>query len=75
MSKLPAVSSSDLVRVAKKFGFIEKRQRESDLHLKRQSDKSRITIPIHKGLDISKGTLTALLKDAGISIDAFLNEL
>ena len=75
MSKLPAVSSSDLVRVVKKFGFVEQRQKGSHLHLKRDSDKRRVTIPIHKGRDIPKGTLTAILKDAGISIDAFLNEL
>mgnify|MGYP005851760381 CR=1 FL=1 len=75
MSKLPAVSSSDLVRVVKKFGFVEQRQKGSHLHLKRDSDKRRITIPIHKGRDIPKGTLTAILKDANISIEEFLSEL
>jgi predicted RNA binding protein YcfA (HicA-like mRNA interferase family) len=75
MSKLPAVSSTNLLRVVKKFGFIEKRQRGSHLHLKRDSDNRRITIPIHKGRDIPKGTLTAILKDAGISIEEFLREL
>jgi predicted RNA binding protein YcfA (HicA-like mRNA interferase family) len=75
MSKLPTVSSSDLVRVVKKFGFVEQRQKGSHLHLKRESDKRRVTIPIHKGRDIPKGTLTAILKDAGISIEEFLDEL
>lgn len=75
MSKLPAVSSSNLVRVVKKFGFVEQRQKGSHLHLKRDSDKRRITIPIHKGRDIPKGTLTAILKDANISIEEFLSEL
>jgi predicted RNA binding protein YcfA (HicA-like mRNA interferase family) len=75
MSKLPAVSSSDLVRVVKKFGFVEQSQKGSHLHLKRDSDKRRVTIPIHKGRDIPKGTLTAILKDAGISIEEFLDEL
>lgn len=75
MSKLPAVSSSDLIRVVKKYGFVEHRQKGSHLHLKRDSDKRRITIPIHKGRDIPKGTLTAILKDANISIEEFLSEL
>lgn len=75
MSKLPAVSSSDLVRVVKKFGFVEQRQKGSHLHLRRDSDKRRVTIPIHKGRDIPKGTLTAILKDAGISFEEFLDEL
>ncbi|NWF91266.1 MAG: type II toxin-antitoxin system HicA family toxin [Ignavibacteriaceae bacterium] len=75
MSKLPAITSSELVRVVKKFGFVEQRQKGSHLHLKRDSDKRRVTIPIHKGRDIPKGTLTAILKDAGISIEEFLDEL
>ena len=75
MSKLPAVSSSDLIRVVKKLGFVEQRQKGSHLHLKRESDKKRITIPIHKGRDIPKGTLTGILKDAGISIEDFVKNL
>lgn len=75
MSKLPVVTSSELLRVVKKFGFFEQRQKGSHLHLKRTADNKRITIPIHKGRDIPKGTLTAILKDAGISIEEFLKNL
>ena len=73
MSKLPAVTSSDLIRIVKKFGFIEQRQKGSHLHLKRVVDNKRITIPIHKSRDIPKGTLSAILRDAGISLEEFLN--
>jgi predicted RNA binding protein YcfA (HicA-like mRNA interferase family) len=59
----------------KKLEFVEQRQKGSHLHLKRESDKRRITIPIHKGRDIPKGTLTGILKDAGISIEEFLKNL
>ncbi len=75
MSKHPAVTAADLIRVVKKFGFIEQKPKGSHLHLKRDSDKRRITIPVHKGRDIPKGTLTAILRDAGISIEEFLNYL
>lgn len=75
MSKLPAVTSSDLLRVVKEFGFVAQKQKGSHLHLKRATDKRRITIPVHKGRDIPKGTLTAILKDAGISIEDFLKNL
>jgi len=71
MSKLPSVSSLDLIRIVKKFGFVEQKQKGSHLHLKRKIDKKRITIPIHKNRDIPKGTLAAILKDAGISTDEF----
>lgn len=75
MTKLPAVSSSELIRIVKKFGFVEQRQKGSHLHLKRETDKKRITIPIHKGRDLPKGTLAAILKDAGISSEEFLKYL
>lgn len=75
MSKLPAVTSSDLLRVVKEFGFVPQKQKGSHIHLKRTTDKKRITIPVHKGRDIPKGTLTAILKDAGISTEDFLKSL
>ena len=75
MSKLPAVTSSDLIRVVKKFGFVEHSQKGSHLHLKREADKRRITVPVHKGRDIPKGTLTGILRDAGVSNEEFLKNL
>lgn len=75
MSKLPAVTSSDLIGIVKEFGFVAQKQKGSHLHLKRATDKRRITIPVHKGRDIPKGTLTAILKDAGISTEDFLKNL
>lgn len=75
MSKIPSVSSSDLIRLVKRFGFVEQRQKGSHLHLKRQSDNRRITIPVHKGRNIPKGTLTSILKDAGISTEEFIKNL
>jgi predicted RNA binding protein YcfA (HicA-like mRNA interferase family) len=75
MAKLPTVSSSDLIRIVKKFGFVEHSQKGSHLHLKRETDKKRITIPVHKGRDIPKGTLAAILKDAGISSEEFVKHL
>ncbi|OGU84856.1 MAG: hypothetical protein A2W11_12160 [Ignavibacteria bacterium RBG_16_35_7] len=75
MSKLPTVTSADLIRIVKKFGFIEQRQKGSHLHLKRETDNKRITIPVHKGRDIPKGTLAAILRDAGISSEEFFKDL
>lgn len=75
MSKLPSTTSADLLRIVKKLGFVEQRQKGSHLHLKRIADNKRITIPIHGGRDIPKGTLAAILKDAGISSDEFLKYL
>jgi len=56
-----------LIRVLKRAGFMEQRQRGSHLHMKRESDGKRVTVPVYKGRDVPTGTL----RDAGISIDEF----
>ena len=73
--KLPSVNARQLVRALKKVGFEEQRQRGSHLHLKRDSDGKRVTVPVHKGRSIPTGTLRAILRDADISVEAFLELL
>ena len=73
--KLPSVNARQLIRALKRAGFEEQRQRGSHLHLKRDSDGKRVTVPVHKGRSIPTGTLRAILRDADISIEAFLELL
>ncbi len=69
--KLPRVTCDELVRALKRAGFEERRQRGSHLHLRRASDGCRVTVPVHKGRTVPLGTLRAILRDAGISIEEF----
>ncbi len=69
--KLPRVDCQDLIRVLQRAGFVEQRQRGSHLHLRRESDGKRVTVPVHKGRVVPIGTLRAILRDANISIDEF----
>jgi len=64
-----------LIRALKKAGIEEQRQRGSHLHLKRDSDGKRVTVPVHKGRSIPTGTLRAILRDADISVETFLELL
>jgi predicted RNA binding protein YcfA (HicA-like mRNA interferase family) len=73
--KLPSVNARQLIRALKKAGFEEQRQRGSHLHLKRDSDGKRVTVPVHKGRSIPTGTLRAILRDADISVETFLELL
>jgi len=41
----------------------------------RESDKRRVTIPIHAGRNIPIGTLKAILKDADLTTDQMLELL
>ncbi len=69
--KTPNVNGLQLVRVLEKSGFIKKRQKGSHVHLFREIDKRRVTVPVHKGKNIPIGTLKAILKDVNLNIEDF----
>ncbi|GBE54028.1 YcfA-like protein [archaeon BMS3Bbin15] len=72
MSKLPVVSGKKVLSVLVKYGFYVHDQKGSHIHL-RHPEKRPVTIPNHK--TIAKGTLRAILKEAGINLEEFLNLL
>ena len=45
------------------------------MHMFRDSDKRRVTIPVHARRNIPIGTLKAILKDADVSTDQMLELL
>ncbi len=69
--RLPPVTCQQLIRALKRAGFVERRQRGSHLHMRRESDGRRVTVPVHKGRIVPTGTLRAILRDADISVDEF----
>ena len=73
--KLPSVNSRQLIRALRRAGFQERRQRGSHLHLHRDSDGRRVTVPVHQGRSIPTGTLRAILRDADVSVQEFLDLL
>jgi predicted RNA binding protein YcfA (HicA-like mRNA interferase family) len=75
MPKLPSVSGERVVRALKRAGFLELRQRGSHVSLeKRVGEKLLCTVvPMHSSL--SKGTLSDILKQSGLSVEEFLELL
>ena len=55
----------DLLKELKKDGWLAKEQKGSHLQLIHPTKKGKVTLPIHGG-DIPKGTLNAILKQAGL---------
>ena len=69
MAKLPRISGAKVIKIlAKFFGFRTLRQRGS--HVTLTNDLVFLTVPLHKELD--RGTLLAILRDANILRDDFL---
>ena len=73
MSKLPVISGADCVKALGKIGFVVYRQRGSHITMVRTSPSSQTTIPNHKELD--RGTLRAIIRQAGLSVDEFVKLL
>ena len=66
--KLPVVSGRDLVRALEKFGYEVDRQRGSHIVMRHSNPPfRRVTVPDHK--EVAKGTLRAILRQTGISIE------
>jgi len=72
MTKLPVISAKKLVKVLVKLGYFVRGQRASHIHL-RHSVLPPLTIPNHK--EIAKGTLRAILNQAKLTIEEFLELL
>ncbi|MEO8610869.1 MAG: type II toxin-antitoxin system HicA family toxin [Chloroflexota bacterium] len=69
MTKLPIVNGPDCIRALQKAGFIVSRQSGSHVILKRPP--LRVTVPNHRK-PIKAGTLHQIIKDAGLTVDAFI---
>ena len=59
------MTARELIKMLKRDGWYEKDQKGSHLQLIHPKKKGKVTVPIH-GRDISKGTLNAILKQAGL---------
>ena len=75
MPKLPSVSGERLVRALKRAGFLELRQKGSHVSLeKRTADRVfKTVVPMHN--ELAKGTLSAILKQSGLTLEEFLEIL
>lgn len=73
MSKLPSISGKECVKVLEKMDFYVKRQRSSHIILRMDEPFSQLVIPDHKELD--RGTLRAIIRQSGISVDEFIKNL
>lgn len=65
---LPVVSGAETIRALERGGFVQVSQRGS--HVKLRSSDGRVAIvPLHD--ELAPGTLRSILRQAGLSVDAF----
>ena len=70
MSVLPRVSGREVVKALTRVGYEQDRQRGSHIILRQSSyPHRRITVPDHR--EIAKGTLRAIIRESGLTVDEY----
>jgi predicted RNA binding protein YcfA (HicA-like mRNA interferase family) len=71
MPKLPVVSGAEVIRALTRLGFEVVRQRGN--HVILRSRQMGCVVPNHR--ELKTGTLSGILKQAGVSVEDFLDAL
>ena len=70
MSRLPQVSGQDTVKALGKIGYVFDRQKGSHIILRQEiAPFRRVVVPDHK--DVAKGTLRGIIRQTGLTVEAF----
>ena len=72
MSRMPQVTAREVVRFLKRQGFVEERQQGSHLTLRHAGRRVSVTVPVHTGVDLGRGLVVRILRDAGFTVDEYL---
>lgn len=74
MSKLPVVSGQEALKAFRKLGYALDHQTGSHMILRMARPPfRRLTVPNHR--EIAKGTLRSLIREVGLTVDAFIQLL
>ena len=73
MPRLPVISGADAVKAFEKAGWVIARQRGSHVIMLKTGHIASLSIPQHK--EIAPGTLRAIIRNSGVSVEDFLTLL
>lgn len=76
MSRLPAVNPEACIRALEKAGFYVSRQRGSHVQMRRDEPQPARTVPVPiSKKPLPRGTLRSILRQAGMTVDEFVDLL
>ncbi len=70
MPKLPVISGDKAIKAFSKAGWYPHRQVGSHLVMRKEGSRVTLSIPRHK--ELRPGLLRKLIRDAGLSVEEFL---
>lgn len=72
MNRLPILKPDEVLRKLRRAGF-EIDHVTGGHYILRHKDGQRTVVPYHRGRDIKRGVLRAILQQAGLTVEEFLN--
>lgn len=70
--RLPSLTARDVIRALERSGFVASRMSGSHCRLIHVTDPTRkVTVPVHSG-DLKRGTLRAIIAQAGFTVQEFI---
>jgi len=75
LSRLGSYRGERVVKTFKRAGWKIARQRSSHVILEKEGYEATLSVPVHKGKNVKRGTLRNLIKDTGMRVDEFLELL
>ena len=76
MTQLPSLKATDVIRALERAGFSVVRTAGSHKRLVHRTDQARATtVPVHKGRDLPKPLVRAIIKQAGLTVEQFIDLL
>ena len=70
--RLPALTAREIIRALERFGFERQRQTGSHVILRSRVHRRKAVVPIHPGT-LKRSTLFAIIRQAGISVEEFID--
>lgn len=71
MTRLGSYKGEEVVKAFQRAGWKIARQRNSHIILEKEGHEATLSVPVHKGKNVKRGTLRDLIRDAKMSVDEF----
>lgn len=73
MTHAPSLTAREVIRVLRSAGFVFDRQAKGSHEIWYNSQtRRRVTVPNHPGRPIARGTLMAIIRESGLTVDQFV---
>jgi predicted RNA binding protein YcfA (HicA-like mRNA interferase family) len=73
VSRLGSYRGEQVVKAFQRAGWSIARVRSSHVILEKEGFMATLSVPVHKGKNVKRGTLRDLIRDAELNVEEFLN--